>query len=447
MIYTALFVLQLIEINANINGLSIIAASFAAYGGLLFSRSFMGVKSPTYPKINRAYQLLMWLAWLIMISEGLNIIFFHGVDQVQLVTSFSAAFLALLTIVLFIVAAIYLWNKVQSVRIFTYTLVPLIIGVGIYVSHWLAYSASGETINQEVSLSVNLILFSAITLQMILYSVIIGYNLKNLEKEKLELQKDINTRLNEEVKKQTASLVAANEEIADQKQQLETSNRMKNKLFSLISHDMRGPLNGLVGLVGFLDQDKISKEQLAQFASQLKTKIKDNVMVLNRLLQWSHAQLEEVKVRKEAFSLNKLVHENIALFEDQLNQKQLQVNHDLKGSDVLADREMIDTIIRNLIANGIKFTGEQKSLYISSRKVGEKTELKIRDEGVGMDPDLFNHFSENDELQSKPGTEGERGFGFGLLICRDFIKMNDGTLVCESEIGKGTTFTMTLDIA
>ncbi|MDW3196392.1 MAG: ATP-binding protein [Cytophagales bacterium] len=447
MVYTSLFVFDILGIDVDTGGLSIIAAAFAAFGGLLFSRSFFGIDRQSYPKVNIAYQVLIFLAWIIMIVEGINVLIFSNLGLVEIITSFAAAILALLTIALFIFAAIYLWNKEKSVRIFTYTLIPLILGTAYYVSNWLAISTAGETANPEVSLSANLILFSSITLQMILYSVIIGHSLKNLEKEKLELQKDINSRLHEEVKRQTASLLAANEEIADQKEQLEANSRMKNKLFSLISHDMRGPLNGLVGLVSVLDQNKIPKDQLAQFASQLKTKIKDNVMVLNRLLQWSHAQLEEVKVRKEGFSINELVNKNIALFGDKLTQKQLKVNSDLTGQDVYADREMIDTIIRNLIANGIKFTGEQKSLYISSRTIGEKTELKIRDEGIGMDPNLFNHFSANDELQSKPGTDGERGFGFGLLICRDFIKMNDGTLVCESEIDKGTTFTMTLDSA
>ncbi len=447
MVYTSLFVLHLVGIEANTDGLSVVAASFAAYGGLLFSRSFFGIKKQVYPIINRAYQMLMSMAWIIMLIESANILFFNNDKQTENIVSFAAAFLALLTIILFIVSAIYLWNKEKSVRIFTYTLIPLIIGTSIYVSNWLAYSTSGETADPETSLMVNLILFSSITLQMVLYSVIIGFNLKNLEKEKLGLQKDINTRLEEEVAKQTAFLVTANQEIEDQKHQLEASNRMKNKLFSLVSHDMRGPLNGLVGLVEVLDKDKIPKEQVALFASQLKTKIRDSVLVLNRLLQWSHAQLDEVKVRKEVFSLNELVDENIALFEDQLVHKQLRINKDLQGTSVYADREMIDTIIRNLIANGIKFTGEQKSLFISSQTTGKVTELKIRDEGVGMNPDWFNHFSENDELHSEPGTDGERGFGLGLLICRDFIRMNGGTLLCESEIGQGTTFTMTLESA
>lgn len=447
MVYTALFVLHSIGIEADTDGLSVIAASFAAYGGLLFSRSFFGIKKQLYPKINRSYQLLMSLAWIIMSAESVNILFFQSNPLVQTFTSFAAAFLALLTIILFIMAAVYLWNKENSVRIFTYTLIPLIIGTSIYVSHWLAYSASGETASPEVSITVNLILFSSITLQMVLYSVIIGFNLKNLEKEKLDLQKDVNKRLEEEVERQTAFLVSANQEIADQKQQLEVSNRMKNKLFSLVSHDMRGPLNGLVGLVEVLDKDQISREQVASFTSQLKTKIRDSVLVLNRLLQWSHAQLDEVRVQKEVFLLSDLIDENIALFEEQLTNKQLQIHKDLQETRVYADREMIDTIIRNLIANGIKFTGERKSLFISGQTLGHVTELKIRDEGVGMNPDWFNHFTENDKLHSEPGTDGERGFGLGLLICRDFIKMNGGTLVCESEIGKGTTFTMTLESA
>lgn len=210
---------------------------------------------------------------------------------------------------------------------------------------------------------------------------------------------------------------------------------------------MRGPLNGLVGLVDVLDKDKIPKEQVSLFASQLKTKIRDTVLVLNRLLQWSHAQLDEVKVQKTVFSLNELVDENIALYEEQLSHKQLQIHKELHDNDVYADREMIDTIIRNLIGNGIKFTDEKKTLFISSRTASQVTQLSIRDEGVGMNPDLFNRFFENEELHSEPGTDGERGFGFGLLICRDFINMNGGTLICESDIGIGTTFTMTLTSA
>lgn len=444
MVYTSLFLFHLTGIAIDTNGLSVIAASFAAYGGLKFSRSFFGIKTQPYPRINQTYRGLMNLAWIIMLIEGVNLLFFNNTRIIEDITSYSAAILALLTISLYLIAAIYLWKKEKSVRIFTYTLIPLIIGTSIYVSNWLAYSSTDQTINAEGSLTVNLILFGSITLQMVLYSVIIGFNLKNLEKEKLNLQKGINQRLKEEVEKQTSFLLAANQEIEDQKQQLEVSNRMKNKLFSLVSHDIRGPLNGLIGLVDVLDKDKIPKEQVSLFASQLKTKIRDTVLVLNRLLQWSHAQLDEVKVQKEVFSLSELVDENITLFEEQLINKQLSIHKELNGNDVYADREMIDTIIRNLIANGIKFTDEQKFLFISSNTTGQVTQLSIRDEGVGMNQDLFNRFFENEELHSEPGTDGERGFGFGLLICRDFINMNGGTLICESEIGKGTTFTMTL---
>lgn len=231
MVYTSLFLFHLTGVAIDTNGLSVIAASFAAYGGLKFSRSFFGIKTQPYPRINQTYKGLMSLAWIIMLIEGVNLLFFNNIRVIEDITSYSAAILALLTMSLFLVSAIYLWNKEKSVRIFTYTLIPLIIGTGIYVGNWLAFSSTDQTITADGSLTVNLILFGSITLQMVLYSVIIGFNLKNLEKEKLNLQKGINQRLKDEVEKQTAFLVAANQEIEDQKQQLEVSNRMKTNSF------------------------------------------------------------------------------------------------------------------------------------------------------------------------------------------------------------------------
>ncbi len=443
--FTAVVLLNILQVNLDLEGLSVIAAAFATFGGLLFSRTFFNIRHAHYPTLHYAYYTLLGLSLLVIGVQVLKSVFFVDEKFWNNITSIIAALLALSTIILFIISTVFLWKKESAAQLFVYSMTPLMIGISIYVSFWLSITIAGDDVSREDSLLLNTILFCSISLQMILFSVNIGYNLKKLELEKLALQKNINQKLTNEVDRQTQSLILANEQIEDQKNALEASNQMKNKLFSLVSHDMRGPLSGLAGLMDVLDQDKLPKEQFSKFASQLKDKIKDSVLVLNRLLQWSHAQLDEVKIHKETFSLDELIEENISLFQEQLDHKQIRVDRNLRGPNVYADREMIDTIIRNLISNGIKFTGEEKTLYISSVASGRNTELKIRDEGVGMNPDWFNHLAENEELHSEPGTDGEQGVGFGLIICRDFINMNGGSLVCESTLGQGTTFTMTLE--
>lgn len=108
---------------------------------------------------------------------------------------------------------------------------------------------------------------------------------------------------------------------------------------------------------------------------------------------------------------------------------------------------MIDTIIRNLMSNSIKFSNEQGTIHVQSKNLDSEIELRITDEGVGMDPNWFNKFPDVEEIHTNPGTKGEQGIGFGLIICRDFIQMNGGSLVCESELGSGTTFILTLERA
>ena len=443
MAYTSVFLLDILKISVDISGLSISTAAFSAFGGLLFCRSFFNIRRSSYPRLNFAYASLLSIGLIIMLIQLLKVILSGNHPAWDSLTSTAAALLALFTVVLFAISAIALWKKESGARLFVSSMIPMVIGITIYVSYWLSIQ-SEQVIVPGYGLFISTTLFCSITIQMILYSVIIGYSLKTLEQEKLDLQKDANLKLQKEVIRQTQSLMKANEQIATQKNALEASNQMKNKLFSLVSHDLRSPMAGLVNLVDLLDQKDMSPEELKPISTYAKQKIRDSVLILNRILQWSHAQLDEVKVKKQAFGLEEVIDENISLYGDQLTQKQLVVKKALYSDQVYADREMIDSIVRNLLSNSIKFSHEAGTIHVDSEKSGMGLEVRITDEGVGMDPAWFNDLGQTKELHSSTGTKGEKGIGLGLIICRDFIQMNGGTLVCESEIGKGTTFVMTL---
>lgn len=333
MSYISVPIASFLELGLDIEGFSISTAAFSTFGGLLFTRSFLGIEKTNFTRLYQFYWTFMLLALAVILVQTLKPLL--PVDwRINYFSSYFAALLALATVLLILFSSLYLWNKKDSAKMYVYTCIPMTLGICFFVVVWLISTpveGEGRTGIYMVAICV---LLGSTTLQMILYSTIVGYNLKKLETEKLELQKDINQKLKQEVDRQTQSLTLANEQIEEQKNALEASNQMKNKLFSLVSHDLRGPLNSLANLVGLLDHEAITTQEFGKFSKDIKKNIKESVLVLDRILQWSHAQLDEVKINKVAFALSEVVDENIALFQDQLSQKELEVNEQLTGNDV-----------------------------------------------------------------------------------------------------------------
>ncbi len=233
--------------------------------------------------------------------------------------------------------------------------------------------------------------------------------------------------------------------IESQSEELKALNSTKDRLFSIIAHDLRGPLSSLKGVMQLLDNEFISKEEFKQLSKRLQANV-DNVHgMLENLLLWSLSQMDGIKPNIKAFDLNFIVDETVLLFKEVSTQKQIDLNHN-STLNLLAkgDEYQIRTVLRNLLNNALKFTPSHGQIDINSTIKGQFINLKIIDSGVGIEQsDLAQIFS-NPKLNT--GTAGEKGTGFGLFLCKELIEKNGGNIEVNSEFGKGTTIEILLPL-
>jgi two-component system sensor histidine kinase/response regulator len=224
----------------------------------------------------------------------------------------------------------------------------------------------------------------------------------------------------------------------------------KDKFFKIIAHDLKNPVFGIQGLIELLDQNfdeypSETKKELIHAIKIAADKISDLLM---NLLQWARTQEGSIKSEPEKILLSKAVITSIRPFEALAKEKSIRIESKIpQGTLVYADLFMLTTILRNLTSNAIKFTNPGGKINISSRVSGSKVKVSVKDNGLGMDATLVEKLFRLEEGFSTAGTSGEAGSGLGLILCKEFIERNKGTLSIESEPGKGSNFIFTIPIA
>ncbi|HMV10502.1 MAG TPA: tetratricopeptide repeat-containing sensor histidine kinase [Cyclobacteriaceae bacterium] len=252
--------------------------------------------------------------------------------------------------------------------------------------------------------------------------------------------------------KQKSNLVlqAANEKIMQQNVQLQQLNATKDKFFSIISHDLKGPLNSLTSFSGLLINyfDSLSKEEIQTLAKDLDKSLKNLFALLENLLEWSRSQTGAIEFKPAAFDLSELVQENIDLLTAQAAAKSITLHYeDPQPANVMAHKNSVTTVIRNLISNAIKFTPAGGTITLSVKSSADEALVSIADTGVGMSKEVIDKIFRIDAKHSTKGTADEKGTGLGLVLCKDFVEKNRGNIGVHSEEGKGSTFYFTLPVA
>ncbi|HAN19120.1 MAG: hypothetical protein A2X13_02500 [Bacteroidetes bacterium GWC2_33_15] len=292
----------------------------------------------------------------------------------------------------------------------------------------------------------------------------------NLIKEKENLEKIVKQRTqeilmqNEEILVQAEHLKDANEwisaknielesqkeEIEKKKDQLEISNATKNKFFRIIAHDLRSPISTFVNSTAYVltDLDDFDKEKTKSFLSELNKLSQTTYNLLENLLDWSSSQMGEIKFNPRTFDIVSIIKENIELIKNKLESKEIELLVFVPDKlDVFADENMIHTVIRNLISNAAKFTGNKGKIEIRCTANNELCTISITDNGIGIKNEELDKLFRIDQHHTTPGTQNEKGSGLGLILCKEFIQHNGGTITVTSEHGKGSTFTFTLNIS
>ncbi len=240
------------------------------------------------------------------------------------------------------------------------------------------------------------------------------------------------------------------DKLAQYAKELEDLNKGKDKFLSIISHDLRGPFLGLKGYTQMIieEYDFLEKEEIMDYLEKIHNSSKDLYTLVDNLLKWSRLELGKIPYEPMPFNLYAELESVIKLLAGIAAKKEITIENDI-DEDIypFADRIMLISIMQNLVGNAIKFTRRNGLIRIFSRLKPDYVEVCVEDNGIGMTREVFERLFTIDKGHTSRGTEGEKGTGFGLIIAKEMVKRMGGTIKVESESGKGTIFTFTLQLS
>lgn len=228
---------------------------------------------------------------------------------------------------------------------------------------------------------------------------------------------------------------------------LEQEIATKNTFFSIIAHDLRSPFNALLGEANLIigDFETVSKEELQKYIVENKEIVEELYVLLSNLLTWSRIQRGLMDFQPTALHLYSLIDGITSLFRIHLEKKRIAIELQIDQSIyIYGDENMINTVIRNLLSNALKFTNSGGKIFVSTHQEYANTNLEIVDTGNGIPAYIIPNIFQIDQKTSTIGTSGEQGTGLGLPLCKDLIEKNGGTIQIKSTSEKGTTFAITL---
>jgi signal transduction histidine kinase len=238
--------------------------------------------------------------------------------------------------------------------------------------------------------------------------------------------------------------------IENQKHELALVNNTKDKFFSIIAHDLRSPFNSILGLSRELEYsvEQMEPNEIKDFARGINKASQITYNLLENLLEWAKLQIGIIKPNREILEIRNLIDLIVNLVEVQAYKKAITINtQKVTNDNVFADENMLTSVIRNLITNAIKFSPKNKSIIVSSDIIGDMLCVTIKDEGIGINAEQLSQLFNIEHTKSMPGTENETGSGLGLILCKELIEKQGGSISVQSELGVGSSFAITIPLA
>ena len=298
-----------------------------------------------------------------------------------------------------------------------------------------------------------IVLFVFIQTALIMYKWIKAFR----EKEKLQnelafVNHNLELLVNErtlELKKRNEEIEKQNSMIAIQNKQLSDTIQIKNRIFSVIAHDLRSPVVNILYMLNLL-KEKEYKEKHDTFANSSIQYAQLVISLLENMLVWGRDQEDKIKYSPEKRDLADLILTNLSIFKETSDKKEIAVNFTQIGNPIaFVDKDLLDIVIRNLLSNAVKYTprGGRISILLKEKTNNEEgMMLKICDNGVGIPETKQKYLFTATEIESTPGTENEKGTGLGLKLCYELVKINNGNIFVESKQGEGTCFVINLPV-
>lgn len=266
--------------------------------------------------------------------------------------------------------------------------------------------------------------------------------MKTIEDANIELK-----QLNDNVVEEANKLLILNEKLAQSEENLKIANSSKDMFFSIIAHDLKNPIGGMRNLIETLSlyHKKMDADELDKIIKSLSTSSNLTVELLENLLQWAKIQTNRIEFASSYNNILNNINKNIKLTKSQSESKDIRIFIDVPEKlQATYDDNFIDTVLRNLISNAIKFTPKGGKIEIIAIDLANQIQVSIKDSGIGMPKNILHNLFKIESTFSNPGTEGERGTGLGLILCFEFISMLNGKIWAESIEGEGSTFYFTL---
>jgi two-component system, sensor histidine kinase and response regulator len=234
-------------------------------------------------------------------------------------------------------------------------------------------------------------------------------------------------------------LAEHNSVILEQTQHLEEINKVKDRLFSIVSHDLKDSISSIKGFLDLLKEDSITKEEFNELIPELSENANNASLLLYNLLNWSKSQMQNLEPKPELFNVQEVFQTKISLIEQKAEQKRLAIIDESQRDYVYADRSMIEIVIQNLLTNAVKFSRVGDVITVTSQDFGDKIRLSVEDTGVGISKENIDKLFKNDAFTTI-GTKNEKGTGLGLTICKELVELNNGKIWVESTPNVGSKF-------
>ncbi|UJP64075.1 ATP-binding protein [Mongoliitalea daihaiensis] len=287
-----------------------------------------------------------------------------------------------------------------------------------------------ELLNKKVQMR---IILSGITIVVLFTSVFIYFLTQN-NKKQVELLSDLSEK---------------NKIISEQNKALEQTNGEKDRFFAILAHDLKGPVKSVSASLDLINEDlkNGNTESALLMTATVSGAARRASDLLSNLIEWAKSQRGKVHVNPQPLDLTREIQKNLQLFEENLKNKQLLVTNELENPiHITTDKDILDTVVRNILSNAIKFSVAGGTIHIQAIQEDEKLILIIIDEGIGMNQEVLQNIFKIDAKNSRPGTAGEVSSGLGLILCKDFLAYINGEIKIESEENKGTKVSIILPL-
>ncbi len=249
------------------------------------------------------------------------------------------------------------------------------------------------------------------------------------------------------VEENAKQFVELNQQLEESQTRLEDLNASKDKFFSIIAHDLINPISAFKQMTKMLsdDFDDITLKELREILGAMKTTSHLLYELLDNLLNWSRAQTGKIQYNPDNYDISKVASETLQVLKLQAEKKNIKLINEVPPETyAYFDRNMISTVIRNLVSNSIKFTNENGFVKVYVRPNDDFLQILVEDNGLGMSPEVQEKIFKIDESFTQLGTAEEKGTGLGVILCKEFMTYHKGNLSVESEEGVGSKFILSI---